>query len=188
MFILVKICLENDQNVTSILDDLDLPPPGDNLIKKSIFRRAKENIISRFGDSEKGRKKITKEGSPTNNVTSLESIGQTHDSGKPVPPANLKLTNLDDQLCRGELRKIVGKNQFFRHKENKLDVSITLLYIRFGRLLQKVEIQYIFYARFLIMTSVKYPAYISLRTLVSYLLFIRYFLEWMKSIIVYVFH
>lgn len=45
------VCLESGQNVFTVLDDLDLPSQqNESQQKKSIFRKAKDNIMSRLSE------------------------------------------------------------------------------------------------------------------------------------------
>lgn len=128
--------------MTTVLDDLDIPPQEESFVKKSIFRRAKENIISRFGDSDKGnifgrRNSKDKDGVQNASVNSAERVlPVTSAAGTSQLPnnstvasrlpamTNVKFTTLDELHSRGLMRKIIGKNQFFRHIGNKLDVSL----------------------------------------------------------------
>lgn len=127
--------------MTTVLDDLDVPPHEESLVKKSIFRRAKENIISRFGDSDKnpifGRKtsrdissgqEIAHASESTTTLNAQVSVQLTPSSNNLLPTAsatviNIKFTTLEELNSRGTMYKILGRNQFYRHIGTKLDVS-----------------------------------------------------------------
>ncbi|CAG7816834.1 unnamed protein product, partial [Allacma fusca] len=131
------VCLENNSNVYCVLDDLEIPNfepevPG----KKSIFRKARDNFMSKFSDEKmnffnrKGNKDTInpneKRSISVVSSTSLPSSLPTNGSVSPLPPkqypiSNVKFMPVEEVHCRGLLRRICGKNQFSRHVNNKLD-------------------------------------------------------------------
>jgi hypothetical protein len=139
-----QVCLESGQNVYTILDDLDLPAMHtESLGKRSIFKKAKDNLMSRLSEDKLGffGKKSHKEGSPgtgssggssggggngSNNSGSMVTSSGTNQpkssSTTPVPLGNVKFQSIDEVSCRGLVKKIHGRSQFCRHAGNKLDV------------------------------------------------------------------
>ncbi|XP_021946683.1 uncharacterized protein LOC110844719 isoform X2 [Folsomia candida] len=135
------VCLESGQNVYTILDDLDLPDTNmvESQGKKSIFRKAKDNLLSRLSEEKLGffGKKSNKEtsASPNNSLTNVaQSVLSTttvapsvivgHVSSQKsssVPLSNVKFQTIDETF-RGLVKKIMRQNQFFRHGNNKLDL------------------------------------------------------------------
>lgn len=113
------VCLENGQNVYTVLDDLEPAggpaAPGEGSQKKSIFKKAKDNLMSRlsedklpfFGAKRQKTDSIDEKSAP---VTTQGSVG-------------VKFQALEE-LCKGELKKVHGRNQFCRHAGNKLDVIL----------------------------------------------------------------
>jgi len=140
-----------------VLDDLDVPPQEESIVKKSIFKRAKENIISRFGDSDKGlifgrrtsrdlgsghEIMITSAESVTNMVPPTQPPNSSTVSLLAKPsPVNIKFTTLEELSSRGTMLKISGRNQFYRHVGTKLDVRWAYFLIN-SNLLLKARMKY----------------------------------------------
>ncbi|CAL8091723.1 unnamed protein product [Orchesella dallaii] len=142
------VCLETGQNVYTILDDLDLPSQqNESQAKKSIFRKAKDNLMSRLSSDDKlsffgsKRSKHDVHTASTNSVsspnvtittTSPTSTSQAHGTTDPTPKvtsvsgpassASVKFQSLEECQCRGILKKVKGRSQFLRHAVNKLDI------------------------------------------------------------------
>lgn len=109
--------------------------------KKSIFRKAKDNLMSRLSEEKLGffSKKSNKEngGSPNSSTTNVgQSVLSTTTVTAPsvivghvgkaasIPLSNVKFQTIDEVSCRGLVKKIVRQNQFFRHSSSKLDVRL----------------------------------------------------------------
>jgi hypothetical protein len=129
------VCLESGQNVYTVLDDLDIPSTPESHGKKSIFRKAKDNLISRLSDDKLGF--FSKRSNKENNTTSMQSmllstttapsliVGHVgSQKAGSIPLSNVKFQTIDEVSCRGLIKKIVRQNQFFRHSSNKLDVRV----------------------------------------------------------------
>jgi len=55
IFFLLKVSLEEGENVFTVLEDLDLPSTNaESGGKRSLFRKAKDNIMSRLSDDKSG--------------------------------------------------------------------------------------------------------------------------------------
>ena len=134
-----QVCLDNSTNVYCVLDDLEIPSfePEEAPGKKSLFRKARDNIMSKFSEDKMNffNRKANKESGNTNaqkppsSVVSSTSIAAPSPHNHPAktiaqkfPISNVKFVPIEEVHCRGVLRRISGKNQFCRHVNNKLDV------------------------------------------------------------------
>jgi len=135
----MQVCLESGQNVYTILDDLDLPAiHHESLGKKSLFKKAKDNLMSRLSDEKLGffGKKSNKEGSLNSTCssggqtvvsTATVSSSVVNNGSSPhkvfaIPLNNVKFQSIDEVTCRGLLSKIGRQTSFTRHTGTKLDV------------------------------------------------------------------
>lgn len=141
------ICLETGQNVYTILDDLDLPSQhNESQAKKSIFRKAKDNLMSRLSEDKLNffsSKRVKNDSAhvantlvnhnappvPNITVTTATHAAGINDMGSKFTSvttgsnsASVKFQSLEEFNCRGTLRKVKGRSQFSRHASNKLDV------------------------------------------------------------------